>query len=235
MERIINVKIRDKIAVAARKSLYICGNSDFVVVFDFDDEWTSHETKTARFRYNGAYIDQIFTGNECPVPIISNVFSFEIGVFAGDLHTTTSAYVPAKKSILCGTGSPADPTPDVYNQIMEKLNDLEKNGGGTADVDPSEVIMIVDELPDPSGEEQVVYLKDDPTDSGTSWEPLLITILSNAVYSVDQSANIAALAELLGIDTGDEPEDSGITQLESTLIITSGVTVSQSGTVLTLS
>ena len=30
-----------------------------------------------------------------------------------------------KKSILSGDGSPADPTPDVYAQIMDKLNTLD--------------------------------------------------------------------------------------------------------------
>lgn len=120
----ILVKIRDKIAMAAMNALYICGNSDFVIVFDFDEEWNAFETKTARFTYGGVYQDVIFTGNECPVPIISNIHSFRLGVFAGDLHTTTPAYVSAKKSILCDGGLPADPLPDVYTQIMGLLNRL---------------------------------------------------------------------------------------------------------------
>lgn len=106
MERIIKVSVRDKIASAPLSAQYVCGNSDFVIAFDFDDEWASYEAKTARFRYNGLYQDVPFNGNECPIPILSNIYSFEVGVYAGELHTTTPAYVPARKSILCGGGTP---------------------------------------------------------------------------------------------------------------------------------
>lgn len=121
----IDIVVRDKIAHASRDALYICGNSDFVVAFDFDEEWAEYTTKTARFTWNGQYEDVIFDGNECPVPIISDAHSFKVGVFAGNLRTTTPAYVPAKKSILCDGGVPADPPPDVYAQIMEKLNEMD--------------------------------------------------------------------------------------------------------------
>jgi YD repeat-containing protein len=69
----------------------------------------------------------VFTGNQCEIPVISNTNTIRVGVFAGDLRTTTAAWIPARKSILCGSGSPADPPEDVYNQIMEKLN---QGGGG---------------------------------------------------------------------------------------------------------
>lgn len=124
MGHIINVSVRDKIATAPDDATYICGNSDFTVVFDFDAEWAEYNVKTARFRYGGTYLDQVFTGSECPVPVISDTFRLEVGVFAGDLHTTTPAYVSVKKSILCGGGLPDDPPPDVYSQIMDMLNNL---------------------------------------------------------------------------------------------------------------
>lgn len=120
----INVSVKNKIAIADG-TIYVCGNSDFVIDFDFDSEWDAYETKTARFTYNGSYADVVFTGNSCAVPIINNTFFFNVGVYAGDMHTTTAARVPCKKSILCGSGFPADPSPDVYNQIMEKLNEID--------------------------------------------------------------------------------------------------------------
>lgn len=64
----------------------------------------------------------IFDGAVCPVPILSNTRRVKVGVFAGDLATTTPAQVIAMKSILSDGGIPADPPPDVYNQLMEKLN-----------------------------------------------------------------------------------------------------------------
>ena len=129
------VTIRDKIATYAEMRPYVCGNSDYVIHFDMDEEWAAHETKTARFvKDNGAYQDQVFTGNDCPVPVISNTFAIRVGVFAGDLHTTTPAYIPAKKSILCGSSFPADPAPDVYAQLMEHLNQIEQNGVSEAEI-----------------------------------------------------------------------------------------------------
>ena len=123
------VTIRDKIATYAEMRPYVCGNSDYVIHFEMDEEWAAHETKTARFvKDDGTYHDQVFTGNDCPVPVISNTFGVRVGVYAGDLHTTTPAYIPAKKSILCGSGMPSAPSDDVYAQLMERINQLEKNG-----------------------------------------------------------------------------------------------------------
>lgn len=106
MNKTINIIIKDKIAKAPKDALYICGNSDFVINFVFDDEWTEFTKKTARFVYNGEYKDIEFEGNSCPVPVISNTHSIKVGVFAGNLRTTTPAYIGAKKSILCESVSP---------------------------------------------------------------------------------------------------------------------------------
>ena len=35
----INIKVKDKIAVGD-ETLIVCGNSDYTVVWDLDDEWT---------------------------------------------------------------------------------------------------------------------------------------------------------------------------------------------------
>lgn len=134
----IKIVVRDKIAVVIDETTYICGNSDFAINFDFDAEWDKFDAKTARFSYEGKYQDVVFTGTECPVPIISNTHKIYVGVFAGNLHTTTPAYIPAKKSILCGSGSPEAPSEDVYAQIMEKIN-------GMGGVTPEQVAAVVAE------------------------------------------------------------------------------------------
>lgn len=121
MHKIIPVTVRDKIATKTGDEVYICGNSDFVIEFDFDAEWNEHDTKTARFEWNEGFHDVIFSGNTCPVPIISDTHRFHVGVYAGNLRTTTAAYVPARKSILCGSGLPHAPQPDVYAQMMQEL------------------------------------------------------------------------------------------------------------------
>lgn len=120
---IIDIVIKNKIAHSPEKHI-VCGNSDYIFNFIFDEEWNDHEIKTARFAYGGNFTDVVFNGNTCPAPVISNTTVCTVGVFAGDLKTTTPALVTCDKSILCDGGVPADPTPDVYAQIMELL----KNG-----------------------------------------------------------------------------------------------------------
>lgn len=128
MAHVLNVTVRDKVATADAAE-YVCGNSDYTVHFDFDAEWGAYNTKTARFVYGTRYQDVVFTGKDCPVPVIENAFGLNVGVYAGNLCTTTPAYIKTQRSILCGGGSPADPPPDVYNQIIEMLN--RGAGGGT--------------------------------------------------------------------------------------------------------
>lgn len=120
----MNITVRNKIATKTDNVVYVCDNSDYVINFDFDSEWDAYDTKTARFDYDGKHTDVVFTGNQCNVPIITNTYAFHVGVFGGDLHTTTAARVPCRKSILSAAGAPADPTPDVYDQLMEIIKGL---------------------------------------------------------------------------------------------------------------
>ena len=121
----INIIVRKKIAQAVGDTHIVCGNSDYTAVFDFDEEWDAYETKTARFIWNGKYTDVVFSGSECPIPVILDAFGVLVGVYAGDLHTTTAATVDTEKSILCRNGIPTEPKPDVYAQLLERLNGME--------------------------------------------------------------------------------------------------------------
>lgn len=127
---VINISVENKIA-EADGTLYVCDNSDFVAKFAFDAEWEAYENKTARFVYNNSYVDVVFTGNECPVPIISGTYFFNIGVYAGNLHTTTPARVPCKKSILCGSESESSASQEVKNKFLDVLD---KRTGDLADL-----------------------------------------------------------------------------------------------------
>lgn len=123
---IVNVSVKNKIAIVEEGTVAVCGNSDYTIVFDFDAEWNNYETKTARFAWNGKFIDVIFNGNICAMPAIYETIYAAIGVYAGELHTTTPAYLPMRKSILCGFGTQIDPTPSVYDQIMERIAEIEE-------------------------------------------------------------------------------------------------------------
>lgn len=122
----IDVVVRDKRASTVDpKAVAVCGNTDYVIQFVFDDEWSQYSVKTARFVTADGYRDQIFEGDTCPMPMMQNVSWVEIGVYAGSLHTTTRAYLRMDRSILCGSDEPhPDPPEDVYNQILDKLNEI---------------------------------------------------------------------------------------------------------------
>ena len=133
MSQILHVTVNNKIATyRQRDGAIICGNTDYSIQFTFDAEWEEHAVKTARFIYNNRVIDTVFEGDTVAVPILRNTALLAVGVFAGDLKTTTPATIPCVKSILCSEGPPPDPEPDVYAQIMELLN---AGGGGEAVTD----------------------------------------------------------------------------------------------------
>lgn len=117
----IHIMVRQRRAESPVSHI-VCGNKDYTVRFDFDAEWDAYDMKTARFAWNGQQEDVVFTGDTCAVPQINNAQVCAVGVFAGDLCTTTPALVHCDKSILCMGGAPADPSPDVYAQLMEGFN-----------------------------------------------------------------------------------------------------------------
>lgn len=124
---VINIEVKNKIArLIDTKAFIVCGNKDYKIKFSFDNEWAGQTVKTARFSYGGQYEDIVFEGDTCPVPVLKDTLGVAVGVYAGDLQTTTPAYINAKKSILCGGGLPAAPADNVYAQIIELLN----KGGG---------------------------------------------------------------------------------------------------------
>lgn len=132
-----NIKITVAGKVATNTSpgvVIVCGNSDYVVNFTFDSEWNGQALKTARFVFHkgGAvlYKEVPFSGNTVTVPVLSDVREVFVGVYAGDLHTTTPARINCNRSILCGTGTEhEEPDPDVYSQILAACNKLIGVGG----------------------------------------------------------------------------------------------------------
>lgn len=117
----ILIPVIEKIAHSPEEEI-VCGNSDYYIEFAFDSEWDGYDVKTARFIYSGKKVDVVFTGNTVQVPVVANTTKLFVGVFSGDLRTSTPAVIVCRPSILCKGGMPADPTPDVYAQILEMMN-----------------------------------------------------------------------------------------------------------------
>lgn len=119
----LNVLVANKIATGDGQ-IVVCDNSDYIVKFTFDAEWDAYRAKTMRIVFpNGEYNEVVFDGTECALPVIQNRNGFEIGVYAGDLHTTVAAWFDVKKSILSNGDQHGEPTEDVYNQIMEMIEE----------------------------------------------------------------------------------------------------------------
>ena len=120
--KILHVSVVEKVATyQKRDGVIVCGNNDYQIEFSFDSEWSKHQTKIARFIVNGTYKDVTFTGTTCHVPVLSNTDLCTIGVYAGNLDTTTRAEIPCLKSILC-EGAPAGEFP-IVQPIGEKGDD----------------------------------------------------------------------------------------------------------------
>lgn len=117
----LHINVAGKIAMyRQRDGLIVCGNKDYQIEFSFDEEWDGLTVKTARFVWGGQYFDQDFTGSICPVPLITNTERVRVGVYAGDLSTTTPAKIGCLRSILCGTQVAHPETDQNYTTEAQK-------------------------------------------------------------------------------------------------------------------
>ena len=160
----IKITVAGKIATNITPDVVIvCGNSDYTVTFDLDAEWAAEVDRTARFTYikdgRTRYKEKSFQGNTVAVPKLSGVRQVAVGLYAGDLHTTTAAAIWCKPSILCGDAA-EEITPEekagLQRQIDAhgtRLDALERGGTGTPWPDWSHLKWYVtgDSLTDPAG------------------------------------------------------------------------------------
>lgn len=128
---IIRIDVKGKVAVVRGTARIVCGNSDYLMRFSFDEAWDAHDAKIARFVYRKLdgvhHLDKHFTGTDLFVPKLSGVDSVLVGVYAGDLVTTTPATIPCKRSILCDSGAVDGETftPNHYEELLTKFTALE--------------------------------------------------------------------------------------------------------------
>lgn len=137
---IIDISIINKRPAVYGAPRIVCGNSGYNIQFTFDQEWANYTVKTARFVYaqggQAKYQDVVFTGESVEVPVLSNVREVLVGVYSGDLKTTTPARILCEQSILCSDPVHEEPPEDVYNQLISLI--IAGGGGGSGgDVDVS--------------------------------------------------------------------------------------------------
>lgn len=130
----IQISVRSKVAKTVGSPEIVCGNSDYAITFDFDSEWDDYTEKTARFvRYDlkagqMRHTDVLFSGNTVIAPVLYDTSAVAVGVYAGDIHTTTPARIACARCITDGAPAHEDPAPDVYAQLLEYLAGLSPGG-----------------------------------------------------------------------------------------------------------
>lgn len=124
----IQIKISEKVATCLTETPVVCGNSNYVAHFEFDEEWDIHDVKTAVFNVDGVKTKKPFRGSVCPMPAFKNTLLARVGVFAGTiddgtLSTSTSAIVHCKPCATDGEDISDPPQEDVYDQIVQMCED----------------------------------------------------------------------------------------------------------------
>lgn len=123
----INITVAGCRAALEGTPTIVCGNKKkYSIKFTFDDEWGANTAKTARFVWVAGgklqHTDVIFTGDTVAVPQLVGATEVKVGVFEGDLQTTTPARIYCERSIRCYGGEPAEETPGQYDHIMTLYN-----------------------------------------------------------------------------------------------------------------
>lgn len=98
----INITVARKVAVSDTQSI-VCDNSDYMVHWALDEEWSAYDTKTMRTIYmDGTYTDTVFSGAEVELPVCTVPGAVQIGLFAGNLRTSRVAILRAAVRAVCG-------------------------------------------------------------------------------------------------------------------------------------
>ena len=131
----IKMRVQEKAAFYAGGEVKIvCDNADYELVLDLDAEWDPFETVTVLFTLPVCQgtIEVLCTGRRCAVPQIQVPGVLRVGVTAGEqLHTTRWMEVNVIPSIRTSAGREAATIPpDLAQQIIERLDELENSGGG---------------------------------------------------------------------------------------------------------
>lgn len=127
MTRSFVIRVVDKEPTVISGPQYVvCNNSDYLVTWELDEEWASYEHRTMQVNYSdGTYERVLFTGSSCALPPVSVSGQIKIGLYAADIHTTRPVRTLAVHSIISCGGTERAPMPNIYDQLMEKLNALD--------------------------------------------------------------------------------------------------------------
>ena len=196
----IHITVRSRVPTITAGEDVISHNSDYVIKFDFDEEWQS-TVKTVYFACeDGSYQPVVISGNICPVPMLNGEHRrIFVGVQEGSsvkpsvLKTTRPCCLKVRDSIADYLGQPIpDPTPDVYQQIMALLEDIKQG-----EVSPEDIQKAVDN-----------YLTENPVrvDIATTEKAGIVTVGKNLSITKDG---------VLSVDTTNDAEQDNTKPITS--------------------
>lgn len=101
----IVLTVKDKIASVPQDAYIVCGNNKYTLILDLDEEWEIGKLITVRFKFckNGKlqHIDRTTFTDTVTIPEFYGINQVFVGLFSGDIQTTTPARVLCLKSITC--------------------------------------------------------------------------------------------------------------------------------------
>lgn len=124
----IEFQVKNQIIERVDKNKVVADSRNYLfAVFDFSDEWNG--TVTALFKKGKKSIEMLLENGRCPVPDeVITEGEFSVSCVCGDRITANKEYVSVEASGYEQGETPQPPTPDVYTQIIERLNNLSVGG-----------------------------------------------------------------------------------------------------------
>lgn len=140
---VIKIQVRNKVPKVISQTplpegwkdprFVVCYNgwdeNTYTIKWDLDKEWTKFEHLTMHVTFpDDTSTDVLFKGNTCPLPPIQSPGNTYVGLYAGNIHSTTPAKLCAMRSTLSKGGFP--PKTDAYLDVLNELEGkLDKNQG----------------------------------------------------------------------------------------------------------
>jgi len=165
--------------------------------------------------------------------------SYKKHIFA-DGHILKAEHLNAMEDQIAqnesNNGNLADLSTDSKSSTVSAINELNSkkaNAPTKAAVGQILVVKSVDSEGHPTEFETIALPQ---CDFGEEAKILLVDILGSAKFESDQTSNISALAEALGVVFSPElPEENGVEKVDETLVITDNVDAVQDGNTLVIS
>lgn len=121
----LSFEITNQLIRRTDKNTVVADSKNYLyATFTFSDEWQG--VKTAIFSHGGEKYHVLLENDMCLVPwevIKQGILG--VSVFCGDLITSSTVYITINKSGYSDGGTPSEPTPDIYSQIISMINDIE--------------------------------------------------------------------------------------------------------------